>query len=143
MPTLQEFSNYYEEFDDAVKSLGDTFMPAKKVVKEIFIAKITPQNFQDVIKNECSSDPLHFQNYNTVFVKAYSLLLDAKNASATIGWYNQSRASVASKTQEVTIHNKNPAKRKSSEEHSDSNKLAKMTNPQVSKVADKSQQEKP
>jgi hypothetical protein len=70
MPTLQEFSNYYEEFDDAVKSLGDTFMPAKKVVKEIFIAKIIPQNFQDVVKNECSSDPLHFQNYNTVFVKA-------------------------------------------------------------------------
>ena len=138
MPTLNEFSKFYEYFDDAVKSLGDAFMPAKKVIKDIFIAKIISQNFQDVVKNECSSDPLRFPNYNAVFVKAYSLLLDAKNASATIGWYNQSMASVASKAQEVTIHNKNLAKRKLSGEQSDRNKLAKMINSQVSRVSDKS-----
>jgi len=70
-------------------------------------------------------------------------LLDAKNASATIGWYNQSKALVASKAQENTIHSKNPAKRKSSEEHSVSTKFAKVINPQESKVADRSQQRKP
>ena len=45
-PTSEELSNFYEDFEDAVISLGNSFKPENKVIKEIFVSKIKPWDFQ-------------------------------------------------------------------------------------------------
>ena len=122
-PNLNELTKFYEDFDMTVKSLGITFKPGNKLIKEIFIAKIRPISFQDVVKNECYAYHGHYPDYCSVFVRAYELLRDAKNTSTTIGWY-QSVAPV--KAHGVTIQNNNQVKRKLSNDQRDHSKVAKV-----------------
>jgi hypothetical protein len=37
-PTSEEIAKFYEDFEDAVISLGIAFKPENKVIKDIFIA---------------------------------------------------------------------------------------------------------
>jgi hypothetical protein len=101
-PTSEELSKFYEDFEEAFISLGNKFKPEKKVIKDIFVSKFKPSSFQQVIKNETGIKEI-YPDFTTVFVKAYHILLDAKNASATVGWYNQTVAPVASMIQVVII----------------------------------------
>ena len=55
VPTLEEFSKFYEEFEEAVLSLGVQFKPENKVVREIFVSKIKPERFQEVVKHETAT----------------------------------------------------------------------------------------
>jgi hypothetical protein len=132
--TSEELSTFYEEFEDTVISLGNQFKPDKKIIKEIFISKIKPSSFQQAVRNETGTKEL-FPDFTTVFVKAYKLLMDAKNASATVGWYNQTIvAPVASQAKEI-YNKESKIKRKFSGEESEKNKLNKV-NPSVSRLAD-------
>ena len=138
-PALEEFSQFYEEFEDAVLSLGVQFKPENKVIKDIFISKIKPASFQDLVKNETATRG-QFPTFTTVFVRAYNLLLDAKNTSATVGWYNQTIVPlVASKAKENVIQIDN--KRKYSGPQPEKSKFIK-SNPPVIGAGEKSKPEK-
>ena len=48
-PTSEELSKFYDDFEDAVLSLGTVFRPDNKVIREIFISKM---NFKKLSKME-------------------------------------------------------------------------------------------
>ena len=77
-------------------------------------------------------------------MRAYEILRDSKNTSASIGWYNQSLASGASKAHGSIIHSKNQVKRKFSGDQRDHPKMTKLVeNPSVVGWNVKSKHEKP
>ena len=134
-PTSEELSKFYDDFGDAVLSLGTVFRPDNKVIKEIFISKMKPEEFQKIVKNETMTKEI-FPNYTTVFIKAYNILEDAKNTSATIGWYNQLVAPVASKAKD-NIVNTNQNKRLFSTVHQEKSSSV-VINPKASGSGDRS-----
>ena len=137
-PTSEELSKFYEDFEDAVISLGNSFKPENKVFKEIFVSKIKPWDFQRIVENETITKEV-FPIYSAVFVKAYEILEAVKNTSATIGWYNQLVAPVASKVKDNSI-NTNHGKQLFSEVRQE--KFVKI-NPKTSGSGDKSKSDKP
>ena len=67
------------------------------------MSKIKRLDFQRIVNNETITKEI-FPTYSTVFVMAYEILEAVKNTSATIGWYNQLVAPVASKAKDNTIN---------------------------------------
>jgi hypothetical protein len=114
-------------------------MNCRNSMKTLMI-QLGPWEYHSNLRNECSTQGA-FPNYSMVFVREYSLLMNAENTSATIGWYNQSVASVASKAQVATIHNNNLVKRKHSGDQPDRKKFTKLINPPVVGVSDKKEKQ--